>query len=54
MAENLDEICERASEYFTTQIMELSNPEVAYVLEQLIAKFDGLLERVNEASMNEG
>jgi hypothetical protein len=36
--------------YFTSQITELSNNEVESLLEQLIEKFEGLLELVREGN----
>jgi hypothetical protein len=50
-AENLDAIVERVTESFTQEIMELNNNECEYVLDQLVTKFEGLLERVREGDV---
>lgn len=44
----LDNLCERVTDYFVSEITELSNSECEYVLEQLVNQFDRLLERVRE------
>lgn len=52
--EQLDAICENVESHFVRQIAELSNSELEYVAEQLVNKFDGILERVREAQQSEG
>jgi hypothetical protein len=44
----LDPIVDDVKTYFTSKIMELSNSEVEYILEQLVSVFDLLLERVKQ------
>lgn len=51
--QQLDTIVEDVVQEFTSEIMNLNNNEVEYVLRELVNKFDGLLERVSEANLNE-
>jgi len=48
MRENLDDICDGVMDVFANAVVGLSNSECEYVLNELIQKLDGLLERVKE------
>jgi hypothetical protein len=48
--EELDAVADKVDAYFATLIGELNNNECEYVLNEIITRFESLLERVSEAA----
>lgn len=53
MNEKVEKAYDSVIGHFNSQIAELSNNEMELLLTDLIAKFEGLLEQVQEATRNE-